>query len=243
MRVAGVIPARWASTRLPGKSLLEIAGKPLIQWVIERASMATRLDSLLVATDDQRIFDAVEKMGAVAVMTRPDHPSGTDRVAEAVGKTNAEVVVNIQGDEPMIDPGLVDRIAGTLADDESWDMATAATPIGEADELQSSSAVKVVFAEDRRALYFSRSPIPFVRDDDLGSGPQVHWRHLGIYGYRTAFLRRLVAAPPWSNTPIKVISWQRTGCPPIRIWVVPRNPEILQTDTAMMCAPFPDATS
>ena len=193
-RVIGVIPARWASTRLPGKALVSICGKPLIQWVLERTRLATRLDEVLVATDDERIRSVVEALGGTAVMTREDHPSGTDRVAEAVAGREAGIVINIQGDEPLIDPGLINRLAEVMIADSEWDMATAATPIGGVAELNKSSVVKVVLGERGRALYFSRSVIPFVRD----TAPEGlrHLRHVGIYAYRRAFLERLVKAPP-----------------------------------------------
>jgi 3-deoxy-manno-octulosonate cytidylyltransferase (CMP-KDO synthetase) len=193
-RVVGVIPARWASTRLPGKALVMICGKPLIQWVLERARLATRLDEILVATDDERIRSVVESLGATAVMTRVDHPSGTDRVAEAVAGREAGVVINIQGDEPLIDPGLINRLAEVMVQEPEWDMATAATPIHHRDELDKPSVVKVVFGERGRALYFSRSVIPFVRDTSPAG--LTHWRHVGIYAYRREFLDRLVKTTP-----------------------------------------------
>jgi 3-deoxy-manno-octulosonate cytidylyltransferase (CMP-KDO synthetase) len=196
MNVVGVIPARWGSTRLPGKSLILICGKPLIQWVVESARKARRLESLLVATDDERIVEAVKGLGVKAVMTRPDHPSGTDRIAEAVEGLDVKVVVNIQGDEPMMDPGLIDRLADVMLQNEQWDMATAASPILSETDLKNPSVVKVVWNEKRQALYFSRSTIPHVRDQDMGDAPRLHWRHLGIYAYRKAFLNALVKTPP-----------------------------------------------
>lgn len=193
-RVVGVIPARWASTRLPGKALVPICGKPLIQWVLERTRQARLLDEVIVATDDDRIRAAVEALGGIAVMTRQDHPSGTDRVAEAVAGREAGVVINIQGDEPLIDPGLINRLAEVMVGETQWDMATAATPIRDDDELRKASVVKVVCSAEGQALYFSRSVIPFVRDER----PEglTHWRHVGVYAYRRAFLGRLVATAP-----------------------------------------------
>lgn len=193
-RVVGVIPARWASTRLPGKALALICGKPLIQWVLERVRLATRLDEVIVATDDERIRSVVTSLGGSAVMTRVDHPSGTDRVAEAVAGREAGIVINIQGDEPLIDPGLINGLAEVMVGDQEWDMATAVTPILSADELNKPSVVKAVFGEQGRALYFSRSAIPFVRD--AAPAGLTHWRHVGIYAYRRGFLDRLVKAPP-----------------------------------------------
>ncbi len=195
MNVVGVIPARWASTRLPGKSLVEICGKPMIQWVVERANEVSRLDSVVVATDDARILRAVEAFGGTAVMTRADHPSGTDRIAEAVSGLEADLVVNIQGDEPMLNPQMVDDLIGVMLSDTNWDMGTAATLIDNERDLLDPSVVKVVWGAAHRALYFSRSVIPFVRDDEM-RGTAKFWRHLGIYAYRVGFLRKMVAAAP-----------------------------------------------
>ena len=197
-RVVGVIPSRWGSTRFPGKSLALIAGKPLMVWVIERARQARRLDEILVATDDERIAIAAHACGVTVAMTRPDHPSGTDRIAEAVRGIEADVVVNVQGDEPLIDPNMIDRVAGILADGEGWDMATAASPICSAEELHNPDVVKVVRAADGRALYFSRSVIPCVRGASQHFAPVegLHLRHVGLYGYRREFLERFVGEPP-----------------------------------------------
>ena len=195
--IIGVIPARWGSTRFPGKILFPILGKPLLQWVVERARQASALDRLLVATDDERIRAAARSFGAEVVMTSPDHPSGTDRIAEAVRGCAANVVINIQGDEPLIDPGLIDELGRTLSSDPQWDMATAAAPIRAARDLAAASVVKVVRARDGAALYFSRATIPFVRDAAAGTVPAgLHWRHIGIYAYRRTFLERLVQEPP-----------------------------------------------
>ena len=197
-RAIGVIPSRWGSTRFPGKSLAPVGGKPLLAWVVERARQATRLADVLVATDDARIAAAAESFGVAVALTSPDHPSGTDRIAEAIRGRDADVVVNVQGDEPLIDPALIDRVAGTLLDAADWDMATAAAPIRSAEELHNSDVVKVVRARDGRALYFSRSVIPHVRGAAAGHPPVpgAHFRHIGIYGYRRAFLERLVREPP-----------------------------------------------
>jgi 3-deoxy-manno-octulosonate cytidylyltransferase (CMP-KDO synthetase) len=192
----GVIPARWGSTRFPGKSLAMIAGKPLVVRVVERAMLAKRLKRVVVATDDVRIAAAVRGLAEVA-MTRADHPSGTDRIAEAVAGAGADVVVNIQGDEPMMDPALVDRLVAAMQADAGWDMGTAAAAVRDAGDLANPSVVKVVWDRDHRALYFSRHPIPFVRDSGGAVGPDgLHWRHIGLYAYRRAFLERLVKTPP-----------------------------------------------
>ncbi|MBI2438063.1 MAG: 3-deoxy-manno-octulosonate cytidylyltransferase [Lentisphaerae bacterium] len=193
MRVVAVIPARWGSTRFPGKSLALIAGKSLIQRVVERCRQAKRLDDLLVATDDERIQQAVVKLGARVVMTRRDHASGTDRVAEALQHNPAELVVNVQGDEPLIDPNLIDRLVAVMISESEWDMTTAAAPLTAA-EAKNPSICKVVVDEKGRALYFSRSPIPYIRERNFQAAGTIYWRHIGIYAYRAAFLARLAAA-------------------------------------------------
>ncbi len=195
MNVLAVIPSRWGSTRLPGKSLLPICGKPLVQWVLESVGKARLVRDVVVATDDERIVRAVVAAGGRAVMTRSDHPSGTDRVAEAACGFDADVVINVQGDEPLVDPALIDRLAERMMTTADWDMATAATRIRDERDLVASSVVKVVWDADHRAMYFSRSSIPYVRDDAM-RGRVTHWRHVGIYAYRRAFLERLVRTPP-----------------------------------------------
>jgi 3-deoxy-manno-octulosonate cytidylyltransferase (CMP-KDO synthetase) len=198
VNIVGVIPARWGSTRFPGKSLTPLCGKPLIQWVIERARQAKKIEKLIVATDDGRIRNAAVDLGVKVAMTRSDHPSGTDRIAEALCDLEADVVVNIQGDEPLIEPALIDELAAFLARNADWDMATAASPITDAAEVQKASVVKVVWDHDARALYFSRSTIPHLREKDSGVAARnpLYWRHVGIYAYRRIFLQKLVATPP-----------------------------------------------
>ncbi len=195
MRILGVIPARWGSTRFPGKCMAELHGKPVIRWVVEAVLKASLLDEVVVAADDRRILSEAEAAGARGVMTRSDHPSGTDRVAEAADASDDDIVINIQGDEPMIDPGLVDLLARTMRDGD-WEMSTAAAPISCMEELNSPDVVKVVSAADGKALYFSRSPIPFQRDGDADLSTGMYRRHIGIYAYRGAFLKRLVREVP-----------------------------------------------
>lgn len=195
MRVIGVIPSRWGSTRFPGKSLHPICGKPLVQWVVEAAQRAASLDEVIVATDDVRIADAVSGFVKVA-MTRPDHPSGTDRVAEAAQPGDDDIVINIQGDEPLIDPALIDALAARMKSDPGWAMATAACPIRSMRDLEARTVVKVVLARDGGALYFSRLPIPCRRDGEADLASGLYLRHLGIYAYRGAFLKQLVKEPP-----------------------------------------------
>lgn len=194
-RVVGIIPARWASTRFPGKILAPLCGKPLIQWVWERTMQATELASVCVATDDERIAVAVAGFGGKAVMTAPDHPSGTDRIAEALAGEDAVAAINVQGDEPLIEPALIDELAREIRAEGQWDMATAAEPLTDPALVQQPSVVKVVCDQDGRAMYFSRAPIPFVREVADASRIQ-HLRHVGIYAYRRTFLERLVQTPP-----------------------------------------------
>lgn len=198
MRAVAVIPARWGSTRFPGKSLALISGKPLICWCIEAVQRAERVERVLVATDDERIGAVAVEAGAMAVMTRPDHPSGTDRVAEAAADLEAEIIVNVQGDEPLIDAGLIDNLIAVMQADETWDMATAATALRREEDTTNPNVVKVVFTATGQALYFSRACIPWERDRKQDTPPdlQLYWRHLGIYAYRHSFLERLVRNTP-----------------------------------------------
>ena len=198
MRTAIVIPARYASTRLPGKPLLRDTGKYLIQHVYEQAAKAKSATAVVVATDDRRIAAAVAGFGGRAVMTRADHPSGTDRIAEAVAEIDADVVVNVQGDEPQFDPAGVDLLTGILANYPGADIATLATPIRDRETYLNPNCVKVVCDDRGRALYFSRSPIPMVRDGapDFAADPARFLLHLGVYAYRREALLRIAAAPP-----------------------------------------------
>jgi 3-deoxy-manno-octulosonate cytidylyltransferase (CMP-KDO synthetase) len=196
MKILGVIPARYASTRFPGKPLAVIAGKPLIQHVVERCRNAKSLSEVIVATDDPRIQDVARKFCRVE-MTSPDHPSGSDRIAEVAARCECDAIVNIQGDEPLIDPVVVDAVAGALPREE---MSTAATPIRNPDEYDNPNVVKVVVNAASRALYFSRRTIPYLREaakgpvsEQLAAFPFL--KHLGIYGYRRETLLRLVKFP------------------------------------------------
>ena len=196
MNAIGIIPARYASTRFPGKPLALIAGKPLIQRVVEQCRKAKSLGEVIVATDDPRIADAARKFCRVE-MTRADHPSGSDRIAEVAARCACDAVVNIQGDEPLIDPAVIDAVAGALERDE---MSTAATRIKDAGELDNPNVVKVVVSAAGRALYFTRRTIPYLREaasrpvsEQLAAFP--FFKHLGIYGYRRGTLLRLVKFP------------------------------------------------
>jgi 3-deoxy-manno-octulosonate cytidylyltransferase (CMP-KDO synthetase) len=196
MRVAGIIPARYASTRFPGKPLVSIAGKPLIQHVVERCQQAKSLAEIIVATDDERIREMAARFCRVE-MTSPDHPSGSDRIAEAAARCQCNAIVNIQGDEPLIDPTVIDAVAGEL---DRSEMTTAATRIQRAEDYDNPNVVKVVVNASGRALYFSRRTIPCLRDaasrsvsEQLAAFPFL--KHLGIYGYRRETLLWLVGQP------------------------------------------------
>ncbi len=198
MKTVIVIPARYASTRLPGKPLLRQTGKYLVQHVYERACQARRASAVVVATDDLRIAAAVRGFGGLVAMTRRDHPSGTDRVAEVARGLDTDVVINLQGDEPLVEPAALDLLADLLARDPSADMATLAAPLPSAEAYHNPNCVKVVTDAAGRALYFSRSPIPHVREGtpDFAARPARFLQHLGLYAYRRAFLLELAGLPP-----------------------------------------------
>ncbi len=197
-RIVGVIPSRWGSTRFPGKSLALISGKPMVQWVVERVKLAQRLDAVIVATDDERIADCVKALGipdVTVAMTDPNHPSGTDRIAEAVQALEVDAVINVQGDEPLIEPSLIDPLAEEISTGE-WDMVTAATPLEDESQISDPSVVKALFNRHGQALYFSRATLPYIRDPEDRPTPGSYWRHIGIYAYRRDYLLKLVAEPP-----------------------------------------------
>lgn len=209
LKIVGVLPARFGATRLPGKPLLSIAGRPLIQHVYERARGARALDRLVVATDDERIARVVAGFGGEVVMTSTGARTGSDRVAEANEKLQADVVVNLQGDEPFLDPSVVDATVGALQATPAAGLATAATPIVEAAEMLSPGVVKVLADRTGRALWFSRSPIPFVRSNwsDASDAAlqavrgRLAWRHIGIYAFRGDALRAFAA---WPSSPLEL---------------------------------------
>ncbi len=230
-----VIPARYASTRLPGKPLADIAGQPMIVRVAAAARRSSA-EGVWVATDDERIASAVSQHGFDAVMTDENHLSGTDRIAEVADRLNwgdADIVVNVQGDEPLLDPALIDRVAGALRGDPDAAMATAAHPLMSAAEFFNPNVVKVVCDVRGRALYFSRAPIPWDRDKfadrrDALPADLPAQRHIGLYAYRVSFLRRFgkLAASPlercesleqlralWHGYPIQVVSIDHPPAP------------------------------
>jgi 3-deoxy-manno-octulosonate cytidylyltransferase (CMP-KDO synthetase) len=196
VKVLGIIPARYAATRFPGKPLARIAGKPLIQHVVERCQRARSLAEVIVATDDTRVWEVAQNF-CRAEMTAPSHPSGSDRIAEVAERCDCDAVVNIQGDEPLIDPAVIDAVAGALARAE---MSTAAAAIKDVEDYDNPNVVKVVVNAAGCALYFSRRAIPYVREaagrslsEQLAAFPFL--KHLGIYGYRRRTLLRLVRRP------------------------------------------------
>jgi 3-deoxy-manno-octulosonate cytidylyltransferase (CMP-KDO synthetase) len=211
--VAGIIPARWGSTRFPGKALHEIAGQPLLRHVWERCRRARKLDQLIIATDDFRIAEAAFDWGAEVAMTLPSHVSGTDRVAEVAKKLKGcSHVLNIQGDEPLIDPKLIDRLVRELQRDKKLEMITAAHPFENPDDALSPHQVKVVLDGRSDALYFSRARIPCSasrsgglqtadqKTGRFGKRPSLYFRHQGIYGYTRDLLLRLVR---WKTSPLE----------------------------------------
>lgn len=184
MKFACVIPARYASTRLPGKPLADIAGKPMIQRVYEQVAKAKKPALVIVATDDQRVFDKVESFGGMALMTQPNHPTGTDRLAEVASHhQDVDVIINVQGDEPLIDADVIDQLADLFLEDADLQMATVASPLLE-EEYDEPSAVKVICNKQGDAMYFSRSLIPYPRHAFIN--PPM--KHVGIYAYRRQFL-------------------------------------------------------
>lgn len=201
--VYAIIPSRYQSSRFPGKPLAPICGKPMIQHVVERARASTLPQAVAVATDDRRIADAVAAFGGQAVMTRPDHASGSDRLAEAatlLGVRDDDIVVNIQGDQPLFAPEIVEEVARPLLDDPDLPMATLIYKITDPTEIPNPNHVKTVFDRNMRALYFSRSPIPYCRDGRDGGAD--YFRHLGFYAYRKRFLDTFVTLPlgVWERT-------------------------------------------
>ncbi len=196
--VLGVIPARYGSTRFPAKMLHPIAGKPLIQRVCERVSLATSLDRLVVATDDERIFDRVTQFGVDAIMTSPSHQTGTDRIAEVARAIDCTMIVNVQGDEPLIDPAMIDAAVARFSTIPDFRFGSAMTSIDNRSDLENPNIVKVVTGVNSQALYFSRHPIPFRRNpSEIPT-----WQHIGFYVYSREFLFEFSAMPP---SPIETV--------------------------------------
>lgn len=234
LAIVAIIPARFASTRLPGKPLSDINGKPMVQHVYERACRARRVNRVLVATEDERIALAVRAFGGEAVLTSASHATGTDRLAEAAAGLDAEIVVNVQGDEPMLDPAAIDAAVEPLLADSALPMGTLSVPLTSLDDMLSPAVVKVVTNACHDALYFSRSPIPFVRDDgagDMRSAAQaavtrgLARRHLGLYVYRRETLLRFPTLPKAPLEEAEQLEQLRALYHGIRIRVVPWSGE------------------
>lgn len=232
MKVYGIIPSRFGSSRFPGKPLAILAGKPLVAWVVDAVKKATTLDEVIVATDDERIAAAVQQYGGRAVMTPSELPSGTDRIAVAAGDfADDDILVNIQGDEPLIDPKLIDELVAKLKGDKRWSMATAVTPIKSAADLAAKTVVKVVLDRDDGAMYFSRAPIPCDRDNEADLASGLYVRHLGIYAYRGAFLRKYVAEKPCAVEMTEKLEQLRALWMGAKIAVVKTDDEGIGVDT------------
>lgn len=206
MKALGIIPARYGSTRFPGKPLALLASKPMVQWVYERAAQAKLLNEVIVATDDTRIFDAVKKFGGRVVMTRSDHPSGSDRIAEVAVTSDADIIVNIQGDEPLIEPAAIDLGVKILLERPAAQVGTLVCLIRDAADLRNPNIVKVALAQDHTALYFSRSAIPFCRGlrraQSSRAQTEAEWlqqhtyfKHIGLYIFRRDMLLQFVKWP------------------------------------------------
>lgn len=237
MKTYGIIPSRFGSSRFPGKPLAILAGKPLVAWVVEAVRKARSLDEVLVATDDERIVKAVEEYGGKAVMTPSELPSGTDRIACAARNMlgadfgDDDILVNIQGDEPLIDPALIDALAGKLSEDARWSMATAVTPLRTISDFNAKTVVKVVVDRDGGAMYFSRAPIPCDRDKEPELASGLFVRHLGVYAYRGEFLKRYIKEPPCALERTEKLEQLRALWMGAKIAVVKTDDEGIGVDT------------
>ena len=229
MKVLCVIPARYASTRLPGKPLADICGKPMICRVYDRAKLAKRVEKTVVATDDERVKRAVEEDGGEAVITRKDHNSGTDRLAEAVaGYPDMDLVINVQGDEPLIEPKVIDRLAAAFDDDEDLMMATVKARMDDEEDMRNPNNVKVVTDKDGYALYFSRSLMPYPREDT--DCPV--YKHIGIYAYRRDFLLKYAKMPQTMLEKTESLEQLRALENGFRIKVIESDANFVGVDTA-----------
>ena len=198
MKILGVIPARYASSRFPGKPLIDLKGKSMIQRVVEQCQKSELLNEVVVATDDQRIFDHVKDFGGEVVMTSSNHPSGTDRCGEvAKSYPNFDVVINIQGDEPLIEPKQIDQLC-ELFQDDSIQIGTLAKKITDPNILSNPNRIKIAFGENNQALYFSRSPIPYLQGKEMGQwlSNNDYFRHIGIYGFKLSVLQEVIQLKP-----------------------------------------------
>lgn len=230
MKVIGVIPARLASTRLKEKVLRDILGKPMIARVWERSQRAKRLDEVIIACDDKKIVKAAQGFGAKVILTRKTHPSGSDRIAEAVKKLKADIVVNIQGDEPLIAPSIIDNLVKAVAGDKTVVMATVVKAFGLKEDIHNPNIVKVVIDQNKDALYFSRSVIPFIREKQ-NAHPVTYYKHLGIYAYRKNFLLKFVSLPPSRLEKVERLEQLRALEAGYKIRTVLTDKETISVDT------------
>lgn len=228
MKVLGVIPARYDSTRFPGKPLADINGKPMLLWCYESSLKSKLIDKLIVATDDKRIFSAVKKSGGEVVMTSKKHRSGTDRIAEAAKKFKCDIVVNIQGDEPFIDYRIIDKAIKTLKKDKSAQVSTAARRITHKKEINDPNNVKIVFDNKFNAIYFSRSVIPFDRD---AKGNTNYYKHYGLYVYRKDYLMKITKMPESKLEKIEKLEQLRILENGGKIKIVLTNKDSISIDT------------
>jgi 3-deoxy-manno-octulosonate cytidylyltransferase (CMP-KDO synthetase) len=243
-QVVAIIPARYASSRFPGKAIVDLDGKPMIQWVYERTSQAAGIGRVLVATDDERILRVVQGFGGAAVMTSPSHPTGTDRLAEVAVGLDAELIVNVQGDEPLIEPAAIEAAIAPFAEDPTLVMSTLRCPVPTIDELFDISITKVVVDAQNFALYFSKAPIPYHRDGwgpihsmvprlrlAGGTSPVVGWRHIGLYVYRRTFLLTFAQLPQTPLERLEQLEQLRALEHGFRIKVVPTPYVSIGVDT------------
>ncbi len=226
MKTIGIIPARYGSTRFPGKPLADILGKPMIQHVWERASQAKTLEKVIIATDDERILKKAKEFGAEAVLTSPSLSSGTERVADAVKDLEVDIVANIQGDEPLIEPKAINEAIESLVNDPKIPMATLAYKTTKKEEIRDPNVVKVVFDKDNLALYFSRFPIPFSKEYS-----SLFYKHLGLYIYRKEFLAKLIQLGPSPLEKIEGLEQLRVLASGYRIKVVETEYDSIGVDT------------
>ncbi len=232
LKVLAVVPARFASSRFPGKIIAALAGKPLVLHAYERASSASLVTDALIATDHEEVVQALRPFNPRYVMTRTDHACGTDRIAEVAQSSDADIIVNVQGDEALIDPGTIDMTIQALLDNPDVPMSTARHLITDPEKIRDPNVVKVVCDQRNYALYFSRSPIPFIRDwSDRAANLQCYWQHIGIYVFRREFLIRFSQMPQSPLERIEKLEQLRVIEAGIPIVVVTTNYESIGVDT------------
>lgn len=230
-RTVVVIPARYRSSRFPGKPLADLHGRPMVVHVVERARLVPHVERVLVATDDVRIADAVRAHGGEAVMTREDHASGTDRLAEVAASLECDLVVNVQGDEPLVSPSMIAQAVAACAADPTLPIATLRRGIDRLEDFLSPHVVKVVVDADDHALYFSRAPVPFARDATVPMVPAGAWKHVGLYVYRRDVLLRLAALPPSTLERVEALEQLRALECGLRIRAVETREDSIGVDT------------